>query len=486
MNDGPSDLKTRSARGGALTVLSQGLRLVVAFGSTAVLARILEPADFGLVAMVTAITGLVLRFKDLGLAASTVQQKEISHAQVSFLFWVNLAAGIAAAAVVAVGSPLVGWFYGEPRLVTITLALSLAVALASLGVQHTALLRRRMQFGRLVVVQIGSALIGAAAGIVASVQGAGYWALVFMQVATGAAEGLLPIALSGWLPGAPRRAPGAKRLVLFGGNVTLSTALSYVVRNLDNVLIGYRWGSDVLGYYSRAYRLLLLPIQQLSAPLGSVIIAALARLQDEPVRYRRYYVSGIRLLTAVGMPGVVFTFVAVESVVMLVLGPGWEPANDMFRALAPAAFLGTFNSAGGWVYLSFGHVHRQLRWSVVSSVVTTAAFFVGLPYGALGVALAFSVTQLLLRGPGLAYAYRDTPIRLHDLGEAIWRPTTASLTAGLLVHLVPLPELGAALTVLATFALMTISYIGVWLVLPGGRRAARELIDLLLLVRRKT
>ena len=183
-SDLKADLKRHSVGGGAVTMAAQACKFVLALGSTAVLARILDLEDFGLIAGVMAFIGFADRFKDLGLPMSTVQREEVSHPQVSTLFWIN--AGFAAVLTLAgaAAAPLVAWFYNEPRLVPVVVALSLTILAGGLTVQHQALLRRTMRFTRLAGIEVTALLLGAAAGIVAATAGGRYWSLVLMQGVT--------------------------------------------------------------------------------------------------------------------------------------------------------------------------------------------------------------------------------------------------------------------------------------------------------------
>src|SRR5688572_29226653 len=152
------DLRGRTLRGGAITVVAQGIKILVRLGSMAVLARLVEPADFGLVAMVTAVTGFVALFRDGGLAVATIQRAEINHDQVSTLFWINVAVGGALALLLVAAAPAIAHFYGEPRLVLVTMSLSIGLLFGGASVQHDALLRRQMRFGALAMIEISSLL----------------------------------------------------------------------------------------------------------------------------------------------------------------------------------------------------------------------------------------------------------------------------------------------------------------------------------------
>lgn len=469
-------------RGGAVTLVSQGLRVLLQLASTAVLARLLTPSDFGLVAMVVAVIGFIGLLKDAGLSMATVQRERIDRDQVSNLFWANLLLSLAAVALAILLIPAVTAYYREPRLAGVTAALSAAFLLAGLGAQHRALLVRHMRFLALASVDVLALIAGVGAAIAAAAAGAGYWALVVLHLAT-AAAGLAGIwAADPWLPGPPRRGSGIRPLLAFGRDLTGFNVLAYVSRTMDNVLIGGLLGARSLGLYNKAYNLLLLPVNQINQPVTGVALPALSRLQGDPERYRRYYRTGLLLIASLGMPSIAFLFVDAETVILTVLGSQWQEAVSLFRALGPAAFLGTFNVATGWVYLSLGHTGRQLRWQVLGTTVTVTGFAVGLRWGALGVALAYSLTSLLLRYPALAYCYRGTPVTFGDLGRALGRPAAASLTAaGLLALAWSLPATwprGVSGLVL-DLALYGLLYLGLWLLLPGGREAVRRVRSLL-------
>src|SRR5439155_13431562 len=179
-----TDLKGRTVSGAFITIASQGAQFVLSLVSIMVLARLLTPKDFGLFAMVTTVIGYLRVFKDAGLSTVTVQREGITHAQVSNLFWINVAVSGAISLVIAAGSPIVAWFYREPRLVPITLVLSSTFLLSGLTIQHTALLNRQMRFKAVAVIQVSSLLIGVAVGIGMACQGYNYWALVFSNLIT--------------------------------------------------------------------------------------------------------------------------------------------------------------------------------------------------------------------------------------------------------------------------------------------------------------
>src|SRR5690606_7565800 len=174
------DLKGRSVRGGAVLLISRIARFILSAGSTVALARLLTPADFGLIAMVLPITGFIQRFNDFGLSLATVQRDRIAHEQVSALFWVNVGIGTALMVLGGLMAPLAGLFYREPRVVPVMLVLSGLFIVSGLTAQHRALLIRQMRYAALARVEIGGLTAGIAAGFLGAWYGLAHWALVLM------------------------------------------------------------------------------------------------------------------------------------------------------------------------------------------------------------------------------------------------------------------------------------------------------------------
>lgn len=421
------DIKRRSIQSGTATILGQMTRFVIQIGSTMILARILTPAHFGLVAMVTAIVHFANFFKDLGLSMATVQKSEISHHQVSTLFWINVAVSVMIAALTAALAPAIAWFYDEPRLTMITISFSIVFVFGGFTVQHQALLERQMRFRTLASIQVLSVLGGAIFAVISALLGAGYWALVIMQgsSALGVASGVW--LACNWRPGLPVRNAGVKGMLLFGGNITGFNLVNYFARNADNILIGRFWGATSLGYYSKAYELLMLPIRQINMPISAVAIPTLSRLRDDPVRYEAYYLRALSLITFVTTPLVAFLTVCSEDIIVLLLGSNWRPSGRIFSVLGFSALIQPLYFTQGWLHISAGRSDRYLRWGFISSFCIVMAFVAGLPYGALGVAIAYSVVTWGLVGPGMCYAGRSAGISLKSILLVVYKNLLAGL-----------------------------------------------------------
>jgi PST family polysaccharide transporter len=435
-----TDLKGRAVRGGLLTLTSQGAAFVLASGMTVVLARLLTPSDFGLVAMVTAITGLGQAFADLGLSEATIQRQDISHEQVSALFWINVAIGLGLMLVMMGLAPALTWFYHEPRMRNLTFVLSFTFLIGGLRVQHNALLQRQMRFAAMAIRDVAGVAVAVTTAIAMAWKGAGYWAIVAYPLVFNFTQTALSWAFVRWLPSLPRLSAKVGSLVAFGGNVAGSYLVNYLNRSMDSVLIGRYWGAGPLGLYSRAYNLLMLPVNQLNGPLGRVIVPAFSRLQDDPERFARYYLRTANLIMWIATPIFGFLFVAAEPVIVLVLGPRWREAAPVFQILSIAALAILLFNPTNWLLVCQGQSGRLLKLFLILTPIFAGSYIVGLPFGIKGVALTGSLVFVGIFPWVLRYTFRGTNLTLKGLGRAIVCPIALSLTgivsAELALHMI--------------------------------------------------
>lgn len=435
-----ADLRGRSIRGIMATLTSQGSLFIIQSVSTMVLARLLTPADFGLVAMVTAISELATPFADLGLTQATVQRKEISHDQISMLFWINVMIGLGLTLLMTSLGPVLAWFYREPRLKAIAELMSVAFLIAGLRAQPEALLRRQMRFSALAVRNVVSLAFAVSLAIAIAWRGAGYWAVVSVPLTAQFMQMALAWALVKWRPSWPRRTPGVGSMVAFGGNLAASFLTFAVHRNADNILVGWYWGAGPLGLYTRAYSLLMLPLRQLNAPIAGVAIPAFSRLQGSPERFARYYLRAISLMVWVGAPLFGFLFVGADPVIRLTLGRQWHDAAPVFQILAISGLGQLVFQSTVWLFVSRGRSDRLLKLLLTISPAIIGSFVIGLRFGIKGVALCYSLVLLTILPWVLVYAFRGTALTLQRLGRVIIYPVSLSLVcvfiAELILHIV--------------------------------------------------
>ncbi|RWA59587.1 lipopolysaccharide biosynthesis protein [Mesorhizobium sp. M4B.F.Ca.ET.190.01.1.1] len=415
MNANPPPQFGRVAlRGGLVTAGSQGFKMVIQFISVIILARLLVPEDFGLVASVGPIVAFVGLLQNLGLQQALVQRKDISDRQLNQVFWVSALVGLGSSVVVAALAPAIAAFYGDQRMLGITLASALPLLLGSIAAVPLALMNRHLQFGQLALNDVVTAAAGLLAAAIAAWAGMGYWSLVLGPAVAAVVALAAAWLVVRWTPSRPDLKVDGD-ILSFGANLTGFNLVNFFSRNLDNILIGKYSGAIELGYYDRAYKLLLFPLQNITQPLTRVMVPLLSRIHEDKARFRDLYVRTNWMLAAVTMPGIAALTLASDQVVALLFGPRWTAVAPIFAWLGIASLTQSVSSTTGWIFICQGKTKTMFHWGIYSSLTTVASFIVGLHWGAVGVAAAYAISGYVLRVPVLAVlVHRVGPVTAGD------------------------------------------------------------------------
>ncbi|MEM4724425.1 MAG: lipopolysaccharide biosynthesis protein [Candidatus Hadarchaeum sp.] len=399
-----SQLRKVSLRGGVVTIIAQSCKLILQLVSTAILARLLGPEEYGLIAMALAVTSFVNLFKDLGLSTATIQQDTISHQQISNLFWLNALAGMLVAILTCALAPALAIFYGESRLTAIMIALALGFLISGFAVQHQALMRRQMRFVALAAIDVGSMLVAILVAVLMAVSGWGYWALVLQMICQNVVYLGMLWWLARWWPDRPRRNAGIRSLLVYGGNLTGFEILAHIGRSVTPILLGRYYGPEQVGYFGRAYNLLLIPYSQITGALNTVVVPALSRCTSDPVHYRHVVSSLLEKILIVSLPLLIPLIVAADWVVLIFLGQRWMNVAPVFSWLGLYVFGHPVAVVAVWILMTQGRADVLFRWGILDTALVILATLVGIKAGAVGIAAAFALVSLFVRLPILVLA----------------------------------------------------------------------------------
>jgi PST family polysaccharide transporter len=379
--------------------------------------------------MVTAVTGVLSVFKDFGLSTATVQRATLSQEQSSTLFWLNLLVGAVLGAVTCSLAPLLVTFFHEPRLLALTLVLACAFPINAAGIQHCALLQRRMRFVALAVVDVASLCASSVVGVALALTGFGYWALAVWSLTLPAVTTVGAWVATAWVPGRPQRRAGVASIVRFGGGVTLNGIVAYFAYNVDKILVGRFWGSGPLGLYGRAYQLIALPGDSLVSAVGGVAFAALSRVRHDQALLRSYFLKFYRIIVTVMVPLTAACALFAEDIVQVLFGSKWSEAAVVFRLLTPTLLVFSVINPTGWLLFSTGMVGRSIKLALVIASLTTAASAIGIGYGLNGVAIGISIAMVAWTLPHLVWATRGTGIDWREMLATTVTPLLGSFVA---------------------------------------------------------
>jgi PST family polysaccharide transporter len=481
-------LRKLAMRGAGATIFSGMLRLAIQMVGTVVLARLILPREFGLVTMVTTFSVLLMSCGSNGITEAVAQCEHVTHGLASNLFWVTVGVGAALTAGFAAAGTLVAKFYGETELAPLCVALSAAILISSCSVVHLALLRRAMRFSTVAKIDVAARVVSVATGILFGLAGWGRWALVvgwcalyFSMMAGG-------MIMCRWVPGRPRYVAGTGAMLRFAAHTYGRFSVQYFSSNTDNLLVGWRFGAHALGFYKRAYDLFALSAAQLVSATALVAVSALSRVRNNRELYRSYLLGALTVMGFLGM-GIAGDLTLVgKDLIRLLLGPGWETAGLIFTYFAPGIGAMLIYGTHGWIHLSIGRADRWFVWGIAEWLVTTSLFFIGLPWGPQGIAVAWGVSYWSLIVPAMWYAGKPIGLGVGPVLSSVWRFVAASLLAGLSAEAIlrqwPALSLatgasGAAERLGLVSLLFTCLYLGAIILLHGGFAPAKKMMGLL-------
>jgi O-antigen/teichoic acid export membrane protein len=432
----------------------QGARLVI----TIVLSRLLVPRDFGLVAMVAALTGFAAVFTEAGVSGAVIQRIQLEKRHVEAAVWLTVVLGVALAIITVSLAPLIASFYGRSSLEALAIGFAVDFLVTAPGIVPGALLSRELRFGTIVRAELAGTVIGGTAAIIEASLRPSPWPMVTFLVVS---DLLTSVILLRARP-TPWRlkvsGESIRDLWTFSGGQLGDAAVNYWSRNADNVLIGRVLGSDALGIYSRCYVILLFPVQQVAQVVNRVMFPAMASVQDDQPRIRSAYRRTIAVIAVVVFPFTALLLVAAQPLVTGVLGRQWSAAVPVLRVFALIAAIQSIGTTTGWLYQATGHTRRMFVVTVVLTVLVIIGFVIGVQWGLMGVAYSYLAWNCISLPVNIIYSGRAVELRLRPTIADLVGPTVMSVVLGvlLLATTLALPQMPALarLAVLAAVAVV--------------------------------
>ncbi len=401
-------------RGSIYVLVAQFIRIALLFLSIIVLSRILTPEDFGLIACLTPIIAFITLLQDLGLQQAVIQKDKISDEQINKVFWVLSAVGLFFAISLCILSPAIAWFYHDERLIWLTILTSIPLAITSMASLPISLLNRSMKFNNIALIDIAANTLGFIATVTGALLGMSYWSLLLTPFFLAFTTLIGALWISKWKPSKPQFKLD-KDIFHFGANLTGSNIINFFARNIDNILIGRYDSIQSLGYYERAYKLLMFPLSSINAPISKVIIPILSNVQSDKERVRRIYLRVTGILTLIIVPGMAALVMVPDEIILLLFGDKWLAVSPIFFWLGLAGLIQPLSNSTSWVFISQGLTKEMLKWVLFASSTTIIAIIAGLNWGVIGVAMAYAINEYIIRLPAFFwYMGKISPIKSMD------------------------------------------------------------------------
>lgn len=342
------------------------IAFVIRFVQNVVLAHLLLPSDFGLMAMTILAVGAFIPVFDLGIGAALIQQKEVSQVQHSTLFWMNVLGGIFLFGIFLIAAPWIAAFFKEEALSGYIRVASLIFLILPWGIQHSAMLQKELRFDLFNKARIFSMLTGFGTALILAFMGYGAWALVWAYLLETAIITTLHIGYGFRLLAFSFQfdlgaIEGMMRFGLYHGS---NNFINYISANVDKLLIGKFLDAQSLGLYSLAWNLILIPLRYVNPIANSIIFPFFAKIQDKAEKIARYYQLALSLLIMVNAPFFIILTVASKEFLLVVYGEKWQGASAVLQLLCVVGFLKSLSNPGGTLMLAKGRADINLFWNL--------------------------------------------------------------------------------------------------------------------------
>lgn len=391
-------LQKSAASGIKWTTVSSITTTALQFIQLAVLARLLSPEDFGLMAMVAVVIGFAAAYADMGISAAIIHRQDATREQLSSLYWLNLLAGLLVYLIVLAVTPAIVALYGEPRISELMPLITLTFLINPLGTQFQLLLQKNLRFRRLALIEISAALVGASVAVVTARFGQGVFALIWGTLSSNATSTvlLLIVGLREWRPQWHFRSVDLKGYLSFGCYQMGERSVNYFNSTLDQLLIGSLLGAQTLGYYKLAWSLAIQPIGRINSILTRVAFPLFARIQNEPERLQKGFLLVLRMLSIVNAPLLLGLAAVAPLLIAVVFGEQWIPAVPLVQVLAFVTLMRSMGNPVGSLLLAKGRADLGFKWNCLLLVTQLPGVYLGAYLGdALGVAVSLVILQLI-------------------------------------------------------------------------------------------
>ncbi len=413
------NLKSKVKNGLKWTFIDQILSQIVFLVFSIFLARILTPAMFGIVGMITIFSNFAILFIDLGFSAALIQKKEVSPEQYSSVFWLNLGIGFFMYALFYISAPMISQFYNQPELIVYIRVICLSFIITSFSSVQANLLIKELQFKKKVIINWIAMLIGYVVAFVLAYKGYGVWALVMMTLTTAMLNSILYWIVSKWTPLFVFEWKTIKELSQYGFNFLGDSSVNYWSRNFDNFIIAKVLGSNDLGIYTRAYSLMLLPLRNVTTIVTKVMFPAFSQKQDDLQLLKKYYLNIIQYIALITFPLMIGLSLVSKEFVLLFFGNQWSAMIPILSILSGLGALQSIISLNGLIYNSLGKVNIAFRVSILTNIVLIVAFVIGVNYGLIGVAYSYLIASALLLIPMYKIAIKQLSISLLEVFDVL-------------------------------------------------------------------
>lgn len=387
-------MKTQTKQAFIWSGIEGGLRPLIQFVFTIVIARILLPADFGLIAMISVLIGISDVFFDGGFGAALIQKQDSNDIEYNTVFLFNVVAGIVIYSVVFVASPVIAKFYNEPTLVNITRIYAVIILIRAFTSMQATVIVRKMEYKKLAFINTIAISVASAIGILFASLGYGVWALVIHGLILNAISAFLVWRTSDWNPSGKFDIVSIRPLFSFGSKIFFASLLEVLTKHTFNIIIGKKFHAIQLGFYDRAARIQQLTVDFAETSLHRVLFPVFSRKQGDQQDLANSYYRSFSMISFIGFPIVIVISLKSDELVRLLFGLRWIESVPYLRLLIISALFYPFITLGNALIKSTGKAKLYLNLALITKLILAFSIIIGWNWGIIGLILAQVISAL--------------------------------------------------------------------------------------------
>ena len=452
-------LRRRATSGARWTGTATGTRIALQFVQLAILARLLQVQDFGLMAMVNVVLAFGQTFADSGVSNAIIHYRDAKREELSSLYWLNVISGLVVCVAMWFVSPLAARVYHQPPLVNLLRVSSVVFVIGPLGQQFQVLFERDLRFKRLAGIEMGAMVVSSIAGIVLALAGNGVWSLVWATILNSVVKALA-LAVIGWSTWRPMihfMPRECRRFLRFGVYQMGEKTLNLLGQHLDKIVIGIVMGAVPLGYYDMASRLISRPYQIINPVFTRVAFPVFSAVQKDRNRLRKGYLELMEVLNALTIPLYVGMVSLAAPFVLVQLGSKYAPSIELLQILSIVGLAFALSSPAGSLILACGRADLGFYLNVLRTGLILVAIWIGAKWQLVGIAWAMVIVVAGIMFPVHAYVrWRLVGMRLGEFMQTalpfFWCSAVAAIPCLLGHRFIAWPNAATELLVLFTIA----------------------------------
>lgn len=428
----------KALKGGKWVFFSTLLSKSFQFLTTIILARLLLPADFGIIAIAQIITGVVSLFQDMGLTQALIQKKEDIEESADTVFLFNIFWSLILYIAVFIAAPYISAFFKNNEAAAVLRVLCLSFLFLPFNIISNAFIKKGFHFKRLFNITLWPIMLSGLVSIFFAYLDFGVWALVFGILTGNLLNTILGWLSISWRPAFKFNMGTAKNMLNFGGAISIQNVMIWFENTFDDILVGRWLGTPLLGVYRLGFNIAIIPASQIAGPINDVVYSTFVRLQDNKAELKRFFLYIIKYISLITFPIGAFLFTTAPIFITTLLGSKWNDAVPVVRFVSVYGIIGSITFLIPTLCKAAGRPGIYLRYLIMLLAIIVPLYIYAVPYGLKAISIVHFTLAVVLLPYNMSMGMKLLDIKPIEIFKALWVSSLVSLAIGTVLYLITL------------------------------------------------